>query len=530
MDSPSSTQLLADWLAGELDGAETARLLKLCREYPELLDEAARFQCLDRLLRAALLDAGAEAFVQEVAARCGIVDPQPDLVRRVHWQVRWRQWAAYAAAACIVLSAAIVFTWRLRAVAIVDRLESTQWGEGERVVHIGEKLRRGRMSLSKGFVSLRFDRGAELLVEGPAEFELVSESLVRLRSGRAFAHVPETAIGFTVEGPTGRVVDKGTAFAVQVGDAGMEVHVLEGLVEAGRGSKLQPVRKNEGLKMSALAVNAIPADGDRFLTELPPKAGHPIGWVHWAFDENGGILTRTNGSGLTSTHLPARLSTLQPGSAGPQWTTGQFGSALQFDGEDDYVQTEFPGISGDTPRTVAFWVKVPRDFNVKNGYSLVSWGSADEEGEALQISINPKIDAGPLGRLRVGRIGAPIIGTTDLRDDRWHHVAVILYGAETPQRSTQVMLYLDGELEPTLRKGMQIVRTNIASANARKVAFGLNIDPRNPDPSRPAEWRVFRGCLDELFICDAALTPAQVRELMTRNHTDAFAPETVAGR
>jgi hypothetical protein len=524
MDSRSPQELLAAWLAGELDPASTAQLLDLCRDQPEVLDEAARLQCLDRLLRAALLDAGPDAFVAEVAARCGISDPQADLVARVKWRVSWRRWAVYAAAACLVIAAGVFGAWRLRAVAVVDRLESAQWGEGERVLRVGEKLRRGRFALSRGFVALRFDRGAELLVEGPAELDLVSSNRVGLRSGRAFANVPEAAIGFTVEGPTGRVVDKGTAFAVQVGDSGMEVHVLKGLVEAGRGSHLQPVRENQALKMSALAVNSIPADGDRFLTELPPKAAHPVGWVHWAFDENAGATTQTETSGIASRE-PATLSTLRADSSGPQWTTGQFGSALRLDGEDDYVQTDFPGISGDTPRTVAFWVKVPRDFTVKNGYSIVSWGSADAEGEALQISINPKADFGALGRIRVGRIGEPIIGTTDLRDDRWHHVAVILYGGDMPQHSTQVMLYIDGELEPTLRKGMPIVRTNIASANARKVAFGLNIDPRNPDPSRPGEWRVFRGCIDELFICDAALNQAQVRELMARNRADGFAPE-----
>src|SRR5215213_3992628 len=103
MDSDSTKELLAAWLAGDLDEADTARLLQLCREQPELLDELARYQSLDRLMRTALLDAGPEAFVEEVAARCGISAPQRELVSRVHWRIRWRRWAVYAAAACVAI-------------------------------------------------------------------------------------------------------------------------------------------------------------------------------------------------------------------------------------------------------------------------------------------------------------------------------------------------------------------------------------------------------------------------------------------
>jgi len=147
-----------------------------------------------------------------------------------------------------------------------------------------------------------------------------------------------------------------------------------------------------------------------------------------------------------------------------------------------------------------------------------------EEGEAWQISVNPKAETGALGRLRVGRIGEPIIGTTDLRDDRWHHVAVVFYGGDHPDATTQVLMYVDGQLERTHRKSMPIVHTDTASIGSKKVAFGLNIGPVGKRPGKPPEWLVFRGCMDEVFICDGALSQSQVRELMARNYTDAFVP------
>lgn len=525
MDQRSPQELLAAWLAGEIDPESTRRLLKLCQQQPEFLDKVAHLKSIDRLLRVAMLDAGSEAFVQEVAARCEAIDSGDNIVSGVHWRLRWRQWVGLAAAACLVLGVAVGFWWQLQPVAVVARLESAQWREGERALQLGDKLGRGRFAIDGGFVALRFNRGAELLVEGPAEFRLISPDLVRFKTGSAFAHVPEGAIGFTVEGPTGRVVDRGTDFGVHIGEKGMEVHVLKGLVEAGRGPTLRPVRENEALQMSAQAVSTIPADAGRFLTKLPPPVTQPIGWVHWAFDENEGELTKSTSAGLDSSDQPARLLTLDNASPGPQWTNGQFGSALSFDGEDDYVQTDFPGIGGSAARTVAFWVKVPRDFQPKNSYAIICWGSAQELTEGWQISINPKEDEGPLGRLRVARIGGPVIGSTDLRDDRWHHVAVVFYGGRNETvPSTQVLMYIDGELERTVRKGMLNVRTDTIGSNSRKVAFGLNMGPANPNPNRPHTWRVFRGCLDEVFICDAALSQTQVRALMTRNHVEAFAP------
>jgi hypothetical protein len=518
-------QLLADWLAGELDADGTHRLLELCRHDPGFREKIAHHKAFERLLRLTAISGTDEAFINELAVRCGVTDVQgSDLASVVRWRVHWPRWVALAAAACLMVGGAwSTWSWS-RPVAVIESLTSVRWGKGQRATEIDDGVTRGRMSVAEGFVALRFSRGARLLVEGPAELDLRSPDLVRIASGKAFAHVPHSAIGFTIEGPTGRVVDKGTDFAVNVAASSMEVHVLKGLVEAGRGNSLQPLREKEALRIFAKNVNTIPVDPGQFLTNAPPSLGRAIGWVHWSFDENAGQTIDARTAGLGRIDASAQLTALNNAPDGPLWTTGQFGTALSFDGEDDYVQTEFPGISGDAPRTVAFWVKVPTDFRIKNGYALVSWGSVVEEGEAWQISVNPKAETGELGRLRVGRIGEPIIGTTDLRDDRWHHVAVVFYGGDHPDAATQVLMYVDGQLERTHRKSMPIVHTDTASVVSKKVAFGLNIGPVGKRPGKAPEWLVFRGCMDEVFICDGALSQSHVRELMARNYTDAFVP------
>ena len=519
LDDPQT--LLRDWLAGDLDRAGAQRLLEHCRCDPKLLAQAAHLRSIDRLLRCALLDAGAESFIAEVAARSGTDHITGNLARAVHWRLRWRRWATLAAAACVLGALALWMWQQSRPIATIESAIAVRWGEGRTPHAPNTSLRRGRITFEKGLLALRFVNGTHLLVEGPADFHLRSPNVVRLHAGSAVAQVPKPAIGFTIEGPTGRVVDKGTEFGVRVGDGAMEVHVLKGLVEAGRGTSLRPVREREALQISPDTMTMMPADANRFLTTVPPTVNRPVGWIHWSFDDGSGTLAATRMAGMRASAAPAQLLALDGGVAGATWTEGQFGAALSFDGEDDYVQTEYEGISGSAARTVAFWVKVPRIFERKNSYALVCWGSTEEAEEAWQISVNPRPEEGVIGGLRVARIGGPIVGSRDLRDDRWHHVAVVFYGGPHRRDSTQVLIYIDGELESTVRKGVQDVRTDTASPHARKVAFGLNLSPYNP--LGPAKWRVFRGCMDEVFICDAALSHAQVIDLMMRNHTDAFA-------
>jgi hypothetical protein len=195
---------------------------------------------------------------------------------------------------------------------------------------------------------------------------------------------------------------------------------------------------------------------------------------------------------------------------------GQFGPGLSFDGRDDFVECEFAGIGGTRPRTVAFWVKVPRDFRTTEGYAIVNWGTMEETGRAWQVSINPMENEGPLGRLRIGVNRGWVVGTTDLRDDRWHHCAVVMYGGHRPDAGTHILLYVDGELEPAARKAVMEISTAIDTARAHNLWLGRNLNYEGEN------WKVdggpfFRGCLDELFVFDAALDQTRIQFLMKYN-------------
>ncbi|MEL7500133.1 MAG: hypothetical protein AAFN77_21215 [Planctomycetota bacterium] len=86
--------------------------------------------------------------------------------------------------------------------------------------------------ISEGLAIIEFDRGARVILEGPADLEIVSDNSGFLRSGKLTANVPESAIGFEIVTPNSRVVDHGTEFGISVDANGdSETHVFDGEVE-----------------------------------------------------------------------------------------------------------------------------------------------------------------------------------------------------------------------------------------------------------------------------------------------------------
>lgn len=113
---------------------------------------------------------------------------------------------------------------------IADSLDA-QWGKGQHSTAIGDQLwnNEGPRWLKEGTVKIVFDYGAEVILEGPVEFELVSANQMQLHSGRLYAIVPERATGFIVHTPYATVIDQGTEFGVKVDfDGSSDVHMFKG--------------------------------------------------------------------------------------------------------------------------------------------------------------------------------------------------------------------------------------------------------------------------------------------------------------
>lgn len=79
----------------------------------------------------------------------------------------------------------------------------------------GARLCAGRLLLLRqGVAELLFDSGARIIVEAPAEFEIVAHDRIDLTYGRVFAAIPQQAIGFNINSPSAQVIDLGTEFGI----------------------------------------------------------------------------------------------------------------------------------------------------------------------------------------------------------------------------------------------------------------------------------------------------------------------------
>ncbi|MBI9019053.1 MAG: NPCBM/NEW2 domain-containing protein [Phycisphaerae bacterium] len=104
------------------------------------------------------------------------------------------------------------------------------------------------LNLASGFVRIRLDAGAEVLIQAPAQFRLEHSNQLYLRSGKLTSVVPPAAQGFVVRTPSATVVDYGTEFGVLVEKTGQtEAHVFKGEVELRCGSN--PIRHGGGQRL-----------------------------------------------------------------------------------------------------------------------------------------------------------------------------------------------------------------------------------------------------------------------------------------
>jgi hypothetical protein len=510
-------EIIARMLTGDLTAEEIRVLVERAREDPDLRARLGAQVVVDGLLGVAMEDEFTTARRhREWMAALEHAD-RDDFVGGVQRRILHAKWRARlsAAAAVAMLAAAAWLVWRPVPVGSVTRLETVRWTAGGALAE-GSRLKSGtRLKLDEGLVELEMGGRGSMIVEGPADIEFAGPRRSVLHRGRVVMRVNESGHGYRIETPRGAVVDLGTEFGVSVGENGVETHVLEGEVEAfpdGGGKVL--LKKDDALRFDGGVAERIDADGGSFYTSLPPRRSGVAKVIHWPM-EGGDGGDEPEVRGFPEQDFVLRPSSLEGGRP-PAPIPGVFGAAHAFDGRGGFMESDFPGIGGNDPRTVCFWVKVPRDFNQREGFGIVSWGefTFPQLGSVWQISINPLAEDGPVGCIRVGAHGGQIVGATDLRDGRWHHVAVVLYPAPRADVGKHVLVYLDGELEPVSRRSLVALDTRIDQAS-HGVWVGRNVAYSSGTPNRHGGF--FRGGVDELFIFDAALSQAEILLLKDRN-------------
>lgn len=400
-------------------------------------------------------------------------------------------------------------------VAILKNAPGAVWVENP-----PSALPAGRLQLRAGLAEIEFAGGALVLLQGPAEFVVQTAAGGLLRQGKLTARVPDGATEFTIAAPGCTVRDPGTEFGMGVDaeEGQTELHVFEGAVAVARTDATGAARETEHVG-EGLGVRVDTHRGTMTEIEAAPNefarspAPRPIRFVHWSFDRDEKPVSPTEVVGFGASFFDGKLPRATVKRSDPMRIPGKFGAGLYFDGHAA-VDTSFRGVGWRSPRTVALWACIPTD--ARNSQNpLISWGTLAEPNALWRVQWNGRPAQGPAGRLRLSVGGGWVIGHTDLRDGRWHHLAVVYRGPRSENLGEDVQLYVDGQREPLTRMHHAPIATRIWHATAHPVLIGHVVVPNQPH-------RYFRGSLDEVFILDAALSSGQIERLMTTNEPPRF--------
>ncbi|WP_395747299.1 DNRLRE domain-containing protein [Prosthecobacter sp.] len=251
--------------------ADQFRLLELSERYADEKLSAEEMAALDAELRA-----NAEArtfFAKALHQRAELTfddswhTPAAAVAPAVARPVWWRHAVTAAAAACLTFG----FIWlqgrRDGTVATLVRAQQCQWAGSSLPTVEGARLKPGTLDLMEGLAVLRFDSGAELVLEAPATVDVLDGMNCKLRRGTLVAEVPPQAKGFSIDTKDAKVIDWGTKFGLSAGEDGKYlVQVMEGLVEVDDKSGTPSKKLEKGQRVdrgwSHSQMHPANADGD----------------------------------------------------------------------------------------------------------------------------------------------------------------------------------------------------------------------------------------------------------------------------
>ena len=394
----------------------------------------------------------------------------------------------------------------------------------------GQTLSPGWLRLASGAVHIEFARGARVVLEGPAEFQLISESNAELRSGRMRAHVPEPAKGFTITTPGMVVVDRGTEFACSVPAQGApEVHVFVGEVDlnlARSGGVSQSLRENQSVRVQNGHAYAIQSNPGAFMSEqeLARRTTENIRVrvAQWR-KASGKFSQHTNAlmhldfepEGTWQRFLDNRVTNAPQRTAasviGCDWEYGRWPGklALEFKGTDDRLRFSVSG--GHEALTLLAWVRV--DSLAHKQHALLMSDSVQrgaihwylQQDGRLGLGIHTADESAPNGWRHA--VSAPAVRPESL--GAWVMLATVVDGT-----AGTVTHYCDGQLiasiPATFPKPLRPGTCELGN---------WTINPAEPKWSwfnpRPGDdyMRSFHGRMDEFSLLATALDAAEITRL-----------------
>jgi hypothetical protein len=407
-------------------------------------------------------------------------------------------------------------------VAVVVRAKDVRWEMDDgRVPKEGDVLPKGRLRVREGRAMFSMLSGVTVIVEGPADVDLLSVDRIACDRGKLRARVSEGAEGFVVTGPGSAVVDLGTEFGVNVKpDGKSRGKVFEGAVEAAVLGTSGTLQHSQVMREESEAFEIDPGSGligpltgsEDFvapfdasaapLTLAPGYRDSVLGSrprCYWRFEsEAGGKIPNEIPAGppLLVTG-PIRLAGSTTGNRCAVFESGQPNQYLRMDGP--WEPERSPGYA------IELWF-LPEMIDHAALASMITPKDTTDHLSLVELTSSNRLalfrpaSVRFLYRWPTGRGGGHNMFSGDLYVPfRWHHLVAQVAG-------DRMELYLDGVAQASQPIGLS------GSTKPCQLLLGrLSTLTDSKELHHTGFRRAFVGLMDEVALYNRPLAPEEIR-------------------
>lgn len=462
-------------------------------------------------------EAGREQFDTSIAA--------PRIERRISRLAVYTSLLSTAALVLLLLYVHLNPRVSQPVVGVLTKTVDIKWHHSSIALREGDDIQAGTLELQCGLAQIRFDSGADVIVEGPAQMEFLSHNSMLLTQGKLLAHVGKEATGFVVRTPGGMVRDIGTEFGVYVKPSGLaEVQVYSGEIHVYPGSADRFIRMFSGDAKSLRsdgALQDIPFQSLTFVRheEMDARVQSPQNdYYRWkaavlnlhrdpslaahyfyASDEQTPEIL-VNAAPTASARTNGRFGDTNRNA--PQWVTGRWpqkqGVRFERGKAHSIIIDPDRSLSLNGPLTISTWVYYPNPLqkgghliSCREGYHVNYQFSFFDDKYVYQYQCNEfeflRFNQKDLGAYSQAFVQEP---------NRWYHMAVAYDG-----RSAS--FYVDGVLFQRVKYEM-----SASSRDAQIILGAMKIDNRYVLPEGD-----FDGVVDELMIFSRCLSEPEIQAI-----------------
>lgn len=546
--------LLLDWETNSLDQSSQGRLREILHSSPEAREQFAKWQILSSTMKQEAETVSLANLTVDHASSASVA-PRKGASNRSSWsrQTKWGLLSLVVMLCLLVGRVSFLEYSRLngkpitaeaqqknsnsteniernlpsektaQGVAVLTRLVDVEWSNPHASYEVGEILPQGLVTISSGYAQIEFFCGASVVVEGPAELDILNPQLAKVHQGRLRAHVPPAARGFTLEVDDMKVVDLGTEFGISVSEDEANVQVFDGEVELhSPAKKKQSLVSGEGLSRRADGQFSTMAVEPNHFVDIASLESKAVGrqkkrysdWQSWSnqWSQDPRLIAYYTfeeedfaGRKLLNSTEPVN-SEFDGAIVGATQVSGRWTekSALEFKRPGDRVRLHIPGEFGSL--TLACWVKIDSLDRLYNSLFLTdNYNQGEPHWQILHtgqiyFSVRPA-EPGTKGP-RDQKVLSPSFWQPSL-SGKWLHLATT-YHAETGL----TVHYLNGEAihAETIPQEQRVSTTRIGTAS-----LGNWASPTQPD----AEFAIrnLNGSIDEFALFAAELSSEEIKEM-----------------